>query len=355
VLDSAPDALVQAVQAAAGSLSAFFNQQPLSVGPLLDFNFELQRFLKLLDALGDHTLFELHWLPGAGEGGAQAAGSLAEDAVDLSTATSTHLTLCLRNVVPAGFLRQRFAALHSITLFSATLSPPAYAEQLLGLPEHTAWIDVPPAFAAEHLRVRVAHGISTRHAHRDRSLPALVAVLAQQCDQHPGNYLAFFSSFAYLEKAAQLLASLRPDIAQWRQQRRMTTDDRQDFLARFRPRGQGIGFAVLGGVFAEGVDLPGPLLIGAFIATLGLPPVSPAQDHIQARLDKLFGPGHGYADLVPAMQRVVQAAGRVLRTPEDQGWLWLLDDRYQRADVLALLPPFWRLPGQRAVRMPAAG
>jgi len=93
------------------------------------------------------------------------------------------------------------------------------------------------------------------------------------------------------------------------------------------------------------VDLPGSLLIGAFIATLGLPPVSLTQDHIQTRLDKLFGAGHGYADLVPAMQRVVQAAGRVLRTPEDRGWLWLLDDRYRRAEVIELLPAWWHLVG----------
>ena len=77
---------------------------------------------------------------------------------------------------------------------------------------------------------------------------------------------------------------------------------------------------------------------------MGLPPVTEMQDHVQARLDKLFGAGHGYTDLVPAMQRVVQAAGRVLRTPEDQGWLWLLDDRYGRDEVVKLLPPSWQLP-----------
>jgi Rad3-related DNA helicase len=64
---------------------------------------------------------------------------------------------------------------------------------------------------------------------------------------------------------------------------------------------------------------------------------------MQARLDQLFGPGQGYADLVPAMQRVVQAAGRVLRTPDDRGWLWLLDERYRRPDVAALLPTAWGL------------
>ena len=125
----------------------------------------------------------------------------------------------------------------------------------------------------------------------------------------------------------------------------MSAVARTDILSRFALQGHGIGFAVLGGVFAEGVDLPGSLLIGAFIATLGLPPVSVTQDHVQARLDKLFGAGHGYADLVPAMQRVVQAAGRVLRTPEDRGWLWLLDDRYRRAEVIELLPPWWQLTG----------
>jgi Rad3-related DNA helicase len=357
VLPAAPDSFVQALQAAAGAMSEHFNQHPLSVGPLLNFHFELQRFLKLVEALSDHSLFDVQTFLGLGSPG---AASVAEAP---ALGSNTDAALCVRNVAPACFLRQRFKALHSVTLFSATLSPPEYAIQLLGLPEDSAWIDVPPAFPAEHLSVRVADGISTRFAHRDRSLERLVTVIADQFDQAPGNYLAFFSSFDYLDKAAGRLALLRPDIPQWRQARRRnpdgrpkgeprsarhegtptTADARAEFLSRFTPQGQGIGFAVLGGVFAEGVDLPGSLLIGAFIATLGLPPVSVTQDHLQQRLDQLFGPGHGYADLVPAMQRVVQAAGRVLRTPEDRGCLWLLDDRYRRPEVTALLPAWWRL------------
>ena len=326
VLDAAPDGFMQALQTAAGALSEHFHQQPLSVGALLGLHFALQRFLKLADALDDHALFEVHTAAAADA----RAGPRA-------------ITLGVRNVAPAGHLRQRFAALHSATLFSATLAPPHYAIQLLGLPADTAWIAVPPAFDAAHLTVQVADGLSTRLPHRGRSLQRLVDVLAGQFDAHPGNYLAFFSSFAYLAQVADALAARRPDIPQWRQQPRMPAEARSGFLAQFRPQGRGIGFAVLGGVFAEGVDLPGPLLIGAFIATLGLPPVSPAQAQVQARLDRLFGPGQGYADLVPAMQRVVQAAGRVLRTPDDRGWLWLLDERYRRPEVVALLPPFWQL------------
>ena len=334
VLATVPDAFVQALQAAAGALSEHFNQHPLNIGSLLNFHFELRRFQKLAEALSDHSLFDVQTFLGA---------DLDVDAGDAAAQEARDAVLCVRNVAPACFLRPRLQTLQSITLFSATLSPPDYAIRLLGLPEDTAWIDIPPAFPAEHLTVRVAHEISTRYAHRDRSLQRLVAVIARQFDEHPGNYLAFFSSFAYLKSAAALLAERRPDIPQWRQEPRMATEARAEFLARFRPGGQGVGFAVLGGVFAEGVDLPGSMLIGAFIATLGLPPVSVTQDHIQARLDKLFGAGHGYADLVPAMQRVVQAAGRVLRTPEDRGWLWLLDDRYGRAEIVELLPPWWQL------------
>jgi len=336
VLDELPDRFVQALQTAAGALSEHFNQRPLSVGSLLDFHFELQRYLTLVEALSDHSLFDVQTFLGA-------RAVIASDAEPGPAAGDA--ALCVRNVAPACFLRRRFAAVNSVTLFSATLAPPAYAVHLLGLPGNTAWIDVPPAFPAEHLNVRVAEGISTRFADRERTLHRLVAVIARQFDEHPGNYLAFFSSFDYLEKAAALLATLRPDIPQWRQERRMNSGARAAFLARFQPHGEGIGFAVLGGVFAEGVDLPGSLLIGAFIATLGLPPVSETQRLTQSRLDQLFGAGHGYADLVPAMQRVVQAAGRVLRTPEDRGWLWLLDDRYRRPDVVELLPSWWRLPG----------
>jgi DNA excision repair protein ERCC-2 len=125
----------------------------------------------------------------------------------------------------------------------------------------------------------------------------------------------------------------------------MSADARAGFLSRFRPAGPGHRVCGAGGRLCRGRRPAGSLLIGAFIATLGLPPVSVTQDHIQARLDKLFGAGHGYADLVPAMQRVVQAAGRVLRTPQDRGWLWLLDDRYRRTEVLELLPPWWQLSG----------
>lgn len=386
VLEEIPQALLQSLQALNVALGEHFRRQPLALGPLLNLHFELMRFQRLAESFGEHSLFEVNGTALPGEPAASAVPPPFADSPAASTPASPETVatmlqhsepmrfaaeqlppawapefaplrqaecdddgnhddsvLSLRNIVPARFTRPRFKGVHTTTLFSATLGPAAYQRDLLGLPEDTAWLDVPPAFAPENLRVRVAQRLSTRFAHRTRSLEALTEVVAEQFDAHPGNYLAFFSSFEYLERAAQRLATRRPDIAQWRQARTMDPAARAAFLQQFCTEGRGVAFAVLGGVFAEGVDLPGRRLIGAFIATLGLPPVSPRQAQIRARLDKLFGEGHGYADLVPAMQKVVQAAGRVLRTPEDRGWLWLMDDRYLSPQVVQLLPAWWRI------------
>jgi Rad3-related DNA helicase len=168
--------------------------------------------------------------------------------------------------------------------------------------------------------------------------------MAQQYAGTPGNYLAFFSSFDYLQQVAELFRQSHPDVPVWEQARQMNEAARSEFLERFQADGRGIGFAVLGGAFAEAVDLPGRRLIGAFIATLGLPQVNPVNEQMKARLETLFGAGHDYTYLYPGLQKVVQAAGRVIRTTTDQGVVFLIDDRFRRPEVRRLLPAWWRLP-----------
>src|SRR5690606_7335621 len=105
----------------------------------------------------------------------------------------------------------------------------------------------------------------------------------------------------------------------------------------------GVGFAVLGGAFGEGIDLPGERLVGVFIATLGLPQVNPINETIRHRMQKLFGNGYEYGYLFPGMQKVIQAAGRVIRTTSDTGVVILMDDRYAQPRVTRLLPPWWQI------------
>ncbi|MCE4553442.1 ATP-dependent DNA helicase [Roseateles cellulosilyticus] len=339
-LTELPDALADALQRANVALADYVQNHPLEVGPMLEFYFHVLGLQRLLDRLDTHSLCDLQ------RSAVRKAPSPEPQnlsLLDAATDEPGEVTLAIRNIVPGHFLKERFESCSSVTLFSATLGTADYQRHLLGLPDDTVWIDVPAPFPPEHLVVRIADRLSTRYEHRQASLNSLVDLLATQFAEHPGNYLAFFSSFDYLEQAASRLAQRHPEVPQWSQARAMGDAARRAFLDRFVPDGRGIGFAVLGGAFAEGVDLPGTRLIGAFIATLGLPPVSSVQEQVRERLDALFGTDHGYADLVPGLQKVVQAAGRVLRSVDDRGWVWLLDRRYRRPEVRALLPAWWQV------------
>jgi DNA excision repair protein ERCC-2 len=196
--------------------------------------------------------------------------------------------------------------------------------------------------------VRLVRSISTRFKDRARSLAPIAELLARQYAAQPGNYLVFLSSFEYLERVAALVTERYPTIPTWQQHSGMTEPQRDAFLSRFVPEGQGVGFAVLGGAFAEGVDLPGSRLIGAFVATLGLPQVNAVNEEMQRRMQARFGSGYEYTYLYPGIQKVVQAAGRVIRTTTDRGVLYLIDDRFTHSKVRKLLPQWWSVDPIRA-------
>jgi len=319
VHEAFPPKLLAALQRCGGTLADHFAEHPAEPDAALQaFHFDALRLLRMAELLDAHSM------------------------VDITQATVPgRSTVCIRNVVPAPFLRPRLEAAHTSTLFSATLQPAPYYADLLGLPDNHLWVDVESPFRAAQLTVRVARHISTRYAHRQASLAPIVELMAQQFAARPGNYLAFFSSYEYLEQVAALFAERHPGLPHWCQSRQMGEAGQRQFLERFTDTGQGIAFAVLGGAFAEGIDLPGRRLIGAFLATLGLPQVNPVNEQIRQRMQALFGAGYDYACLYPGLQKVVQAAGRVIRTPSDEGVVHLMDDRFARPEVRALLPAWW--------------
>ncbi|QFU03049.1 ATP-dependent DNA helicase DinG [Halomonas sp. THAF5a] len=318
VLDGLPDGLVAALSGVASAITEHLGEHPEEASlALQELLFEALAFTRLAESFGEHSLCDL-----ARHGRGRAV-------------------LGLRNLVPADFLAPRFVAAHAAVLFSATLSPPHYHRDLLGLPEATVWREVASPFVAEQLEVRIRADISTRLRDREASLAPIVAELAEQFRRRPGHYLAFFSSFAYLEAALARCREAHPEIPVRAQTRGMREEAREAFLAGFAPGGASIGFAVLGGAFAEGIDLPGDRLVGAFIATLGLPPADPFNEALKARLAARFGRGDDYAYRIPGLIKVVQAAGRVIRGPDDRGTVVLMDDRFARREVRARLPAWW--------------
>jgi len=191
--------------------------------------------------------------------------------------------------------------------------------------------------------VRIVRDVSTRWRDRDASRTPIADLIARQYEREPGNYLAFFSSHDYLARVADEFGARHPEVPHWRQSRDASEDERAAFLARYTIDGCGIGFAVLGGAYGEAIDLAGTRLIGAFIATLGLPQLNPVNEELRRRLQQRYGAGYDYAYLYPGIRKVVQAAGRVIRTPTDRGSVHLIDDRYARRDVQRLLPAWWRI------------
>lgn len=318
-----PDKLLLALQNLIGEINEHLTEQPAGLSPQLqNFYFDAMQFCRIAETFGDHSLFDITRRVAQGK-----------------PAT----TLCLRNVVPAPFLQPRFAASQTTVLFSATLSPAGFYADTLGLSPDTAWVDVPSPFTADQLSVNLVEQISTRFQDRAASVAPIVALIGQQYARQPGNYLAFFSSFEYLQQVASALALHHPAIPQWVQKRQMSEPERAQFLAQFTVDGRGIGLAVLGGAFAEGIDLPGNRLIGAFVATLGLPQVNPVNEQIRQRMTAIFGDGYDYTYLYPGLQKVVQAAGRVIRTQQDRGIIYLIDDRFGWPKVRRLLPDWWHI------------
>lgn len=322
-----PDKLLQALALSTAAIGDYLNDHPQGLDAEVQrFYFDAMQFCRVAELFDQQFVFDISKRQSSGQ------RSLA--------------LLCLRNVVPAGFIRPRLTAARSVVMFSATLSPQRYYRDLLGLPLATVWVDVESPFHADQLKVQIVSQISTRFVHRQASLAPIVDLMARQFSERPGNYLAFFSSFDYLQQVAQLFACRHPHIQHWSQSRGMDERSRETFLEQFTADSQGIGFAVLGGAFGEGIDLPGARLIGAFIATLGLAQLNPVNEQLKQRMAAIFGDGYDYTYLFPGVQKVVQAAGRVIRTQQDQGLVMLIDDRFAEPKVQQLLPRWWSVSGR---------
>ncbi|MGF6779982.1 ATP-dependent DNA helicase [Paraburkholderia sp. GAS334] len=293
---------------------------------LLRFYFDAMHFTSLVEQFGAHSIFDVTLTT------ERYAGRATVNSV-----------LCVRNVIPAPFLAPRYAAARTTVMFSGTLSPHHFYRDTLGLPAESGWLNVDGPFRAEQLTVRVAGNVSTRWRDRERSLVPIADLIAAQYAAQPGNYLGFLSSFDYLQQVVALMRERHPQLPVWAQEPGMDEASRDAFLARFTTMGKGVGFAVLGGAFSEGVDLVGERLIGAFIATLGLPQMNAVNEQMRRTMEAKFGRGYDYTYLFPGLQKVVQAAGRVIRTEDDAGVVHLIDDRYRRAEVRQLLPRWWQV------------
>ncbi len=232
----------------------------------------------------------------------------------------------------------------SAIFFSATLRPMAYYRKVLGCHASADRLVVPSPFPRQNLCVLIANHISTLYSQRDRTMGVVCRAVLDLVKHRSGNYLIFFPSYAYMMKIYERAAQEDDHIRLLVQKPGMSETDRDRFLDRFsRHRSQTlVGFVVLGGVFAEGIDLVGDRLTGVVIVGVGLPGISVERDLIRSYFDGVNHTGFEYAYRYPGITRVFQAAGRVIRSEQDRGVVLLIDERFSRAGYRSLFPGEWR-------------
>ncbi|MEF3302424.1 ATP-dependent DNA helicase [Paenibacillus sp. GYB003] len=246
-------------------------------------------------------------------------------------------------VDPSGMLRLMGKGYRSLVYFSATLSPIPYYRDTLGGDEDDYATAIPSPFRSEQLDVLLLP-VSTRYRDRGRSKARIAAMLRRVTDERPGNYLVFFPSYDYMNEVAELFLGAGWDGEALVQQAGMSEEERDSFLAAFRAGAEKtiVGFAVMGGVFAEGIDLAGDRLTGVVIVGVGLPQFGGERELIRRYFDDTGRNGFDYAYKFPGMNKVLQAGGRLIRTESDSGTLVLVDDRFMQPDYYALLPEEWK-------------
>ncbi len=246
---------------------------------------------------------------------------------------------------PAPQLRRALGRSRAAIFFSGTLTPFDYYRDLYGVRDGAATLALPSPFPREHRLYLHVPDVSTKYSQRERTRPSVAQVLLTTARARPGNYLAFFPSFAYLSAVwAELMVGRPEDMALHVQQPSLDPAGQAAFLARVCAVGgkPNLGLAVMGGLFGEAVDLPGEQLVGAMIVGPGLPGMSVEQELIAEYFnEERHGAGFHYAYLVPGITRVIQAAGRVFRTPDDRGVVLLIDDRFLEDPYRDLLPADW--------------
>ena len=259
------------------------------------------------------------------------------------TAEHGEVTVRLFCLDPWFLLNEAMRRAKSAVLFSATLAPLEYFRDILGGEEGDKLLTLDSPFDSENLRVLVADGVSTRYGDRAESISAITGLIYTFCMHKTGNYIIYFPSYKYMNDVFTSFRTEFPGINAVSQQPAMTEEQREEFISSFKenPQSTFVGFCVLGGVFSEGIDLKGNRLIGSVVISVGLPQFGTEPNIIREYFDAKNGMGYKYAYMYPGMNKVLQAAGRVIRSESDRGAVLLIDERFGSFEYKKLFPRHW--------------
>ncbi|MCH5462362.1 ATP-dependent DNA helicase [Lactobacillus sp. LC28-10] len=249
--------------------------------------------------------------------------------------------LCLD---PSLFLRDCLDKGRGAVLFSATLSPLDYYQRVLGGNNDSLCYQLPSPFPPKHQSILITDYISTTYRSREANLAKIITGIKTLVNGKTGNYLVFLPSYSFLSTVSLAFKTAYPEVATVIQAPNMSESDRSDFLGAFQPNPDQslVGFAILGGLFSEGIDLTADRLIGVAIVSVGLPGISTENNLLRDYFDSQGEPGFEYAYQIPGLNHVFQAAGRLIRSTSDEGVILLMDQRFASQRYTRYFPPHWQ-------------
>jgi DNA excision repair protein ERCC-2 len=285
--------------------------------PLIDFYFRLVKFTNLLEEEGDEFSHLIERTP---EG----------------------LKLKIFCKDPSRFLGRIFDSAHATIALSATLEPFEFYRKTLGVPDQrVSELSLPSPFPRHNRKIVIVSEVDTTYKQRANHYDRIATTVADIAEASDGNYLALFPSYAFLREVADRMPPIGKPVTVQRTD--MTDYERNAILEilRGRPRRGNLILGVSGGMYAEGVDYQGDMLCGVMVVGPALPAVSFEQELLKRYYDDQYGAGFEFAYLIPGMTRVVQSAGRVIRSETDVGVIALLCRRFTQETYTRYFPSDW--------------
>lgn len=341
---SSPGRFPAAVERCYTNMQVFLekNRTHAEMDTILELFFKMRHFLNMYDGMDDrYVVYTEH----------DSAGNF-----------------CFRLfcVDPSGNIAKRLEQGRCTVFFSATLLPVDYYKEMLSGNRADYAVYAESAFSAHNRRVLVGRDVSSRYTRRnEKEYEKISRYIYETASAHPGKYMVFFPSYSYMEAVRSTFAGRYPGVSavdcstdteelkeclssggfyMVTQDMRMGEHEKERFLQLFDEYpcgGSLVGFCVTGGIFSEGIDLKADSLIGVVVVGTGLPMLCRERDILKNYFDACGKDGYAYAYVYPGMNKVLQAAGRVIRTSEDRGVIELLDDRFLTGEYRRLYPREW--------------
>jgi DNA excision repair protein ERCC-2 len=229
----------------------------------------------------------------------------------------------------------------NVVAFSATLKPFEYYAKLSGFnADKLVMAEYASPFPKDNRKILLIPQVSTKYSERDANYAKIGDAIAKLVQVKPGNYFVFFPSYEFLDKVSHHIKA--PDVQLLRQSRNLSNADALALLESLRRQDKAtLMLAVQGGIFSEGIDMPGDALIGAIIVGPGLPNFDFERELLRKYYDLHYGNGFDYAYVYPAMAKVIQCAGRVIRSEKDRGLIVLMDKRFKEPTYSSVMPDYW--------------